>query len=204
MRSVATDEASAPITAERSFTDHLDRLADAMTATRASCATAVALAAALVADTLRRDGAVLACGNGGSAAQAQHFVAELVGRMTADRLPLRAMSLTADSSTLTALGNDYGYDRVFARQVQAQGRPADTLVAFSVSGTSPNVLIAIETARLAGLNTVLVTGQAPAPNDADVVIAVPSPVTAHVQEIHLAVTHALSSAVERELFPELA
>lgn len=185
------------------FTEHLGALADTLARTRSSCAPAVARGATLIADALRVDGVVLTCGNGGSAAQAQHFAAELVGRMVADRPALRATALTADAAIVTALGNDYGYDRVFARQVEALGRPGDALVAFSVSGRSPNVIAALETARERGLRTVFVTGASSAPTRADVIVAVPSPLSSHVQEMHLAVVHAMSLAVERELFPAL-
>jgi len=190
---------AAPRAADR-FADHVDELIVALTMARSVCAEPVGRAAALIAGVLRHDGAVLTCGNGGSAAQAQHFAAELVGRMGADRPALRATSLTADAAVVTALGNDYGYDAVFARQIEALGRPGDVLVAFSVSGRSSNVLRAIDAAAGAGMATVLVTGASFAPTNADVVVGVPSPTTSYVQEIHLAVTHAVSEAVEVELF----
>lgn len=185
------------------FSEHLDTLADTIVRAKASCTAAVANAAAIMAATLRRDGIVLTCGNGGSAAQAQHLAAELVGRMNADRPPLRATALTADAAIVTALGNDYGYDRVFARQVEALGRPGDVLIAFSVSGRSPNVLAALDTANERGLSTILVTGASSTPTKADAVIAIPTPLGSHVQELHLAVVHAISVAVERELFAGL-
>ncbi len=197
---LTADSAAAAGFAEEQFVDHLGELADVVARARVACSAAVARAAELMVHALRHDGAILTCGNGGSAAEAQHLAAELVGRMLHDRPALRATALTADAAIVTALGNDYGYDRVFSRQVEALGRPGDVLVSFSVSGRSPNVVHAIDTARRCGLRTVLVTGTAHQPTDADVVIAVPSPITAHVQEVHLAVTHALSFAVERALF----
>lgn len=204
LRTATRTRVDAAHIAETLFADHLDGLAETIAHTRASCTGAVAKAAGLMAATLRNDGMVLACGNGGSAAQAQHLVAELVGRMNADRPALRATSLTADAAVVTALGNDYGYDRVFARQIEGLGRPGDTLVAFSTSGRSPNVLAAIDAARVRAMHTVLISGAAFTPSDADVVIAIPSVTTAHIQELHLAVTHAMSEAVERELFTEFA
>jgi len=157
------------------------------------------------ADALRRalgDGrTVLVCGNGGSAADAQHFAAELVGRFTRERRAWPALALTTDSSALTAIGNDYGFDRVFARQVEAHGRPGDVLIGISTSGGSPNVLAAVETARARGLVTIGLTGRdggalGPA---VDVHLNVPSPSTARTQEVHITLLHVLCDLVEQEL-----
>ncbi|MBE7558206.1 SIS domain-containing protein [bacterium] len=139
---------------------------------------------------------VLACGNGGSAADAQHFVAELVGRMSRDRRALPALSLASDPSNLTALSNDYGFERVFARQVEALGAPGDVLLAITTSGRSRNVLAALETARQAGLPTILLTGADPSQPAADIVIAVPSRHTQRVQEVHMAILHSLCERIE--------
>ena len=160
-------------------------------------------AAALTVDCLSRDGKVLACGNGGSAADAQHFVAELVGRMLVDRPALAAVSLTSDSSVTTALGNDYGYDEVFARQVRALGRPGDLLVAISTSGTSGNVISAVRAAKQVGMQVIALTGPHghATLNVADAWVRIESAHTPHVQELHTAFIHALCITVERTLFP---
>lgn len=143
-------------------------------------------------------GKVLACGNGGSAADAQHFVAELVVKMGRERASLPAISLSSDPSIVTACANDFGYERVFARQIEGLGRPGDVLVALSTSGRSPNVLRAIEVAHRQGLRVVVLTG---AGGDAlleqcEVVLRVPSANTQLIQEIHMPLLHALVAAVE--------
>lgn len=154
-----------------------------------------------LADVLTHDGRLLACGNGGSAAEAQHLTAELVGRFRDERMPLSAISLHADTSALTAITNDYGSDEMFARGVRAHGRPGDILVALSTSGTSPNVLAAVKAAHETGLTTWALTGPAPNPlaamcHDA---ICVEAPTTATVQEIHLLLVHALCIALDHVL-----
>lgn len=143
-------------------------------------------------------GRVLAMGNGGSAAQAEHFTAELVGRYQTERPPFSAIALTAGTATLTALGNDYGVDELFARQVEAHGRDGDLLLALSTSGRSPNVVRAVACARDLGITTVALTGAAPNPlaglaHDA---IAVDSKDTATVQEIHQILIHLLCEAFD--------
>ena len=155
---------------------------------------------------LRAGGKVLACGNGGSAADAQHLAAELAGRFDRERPALPALALTANSSDLTAIGNDYGFERVFARLVEAHGRPGDVLVAISTSGNSPNVVAAVERARAAGLATIALVGKGGGrlAGLADVAIVVPSDVTARVQECHIAAIHVLCELVDAELFPEAA
>src|SRR6202162_4228654 len=122
-------------------------------------APAVARAAQLMTECLFADGKILACGNGGSAADAQHFAAELVGRFRRERPSWSAIALTVDASILTSLGNDFGFEQIFARQVQALGRPADILVAISTSGRSKNVLAAVEVAASSGMKTVGMTGE---------------------------------------------
>ena len=157
------------------------------------------------ADALRRalgDGrTVLVCGNGGSAADAQHFAAELVGRFTRERRAWPALALTTDSSALTAIGNDYGFDRVFARQVEAHGQPGDVLIGISTSGGSPNVLAAVETARARGLVTIGLTGRdgGALGRAVDVHLNVPSPSTARTQEVHITLLPVLCDLVEQEL-----
>jgi D-sedoheptulose 7-phosphate isomerase len=147
---------------------------------------------------LLEGGRVLAVGNGGSAAHAQHLTAELVGRYRTERPPLSAISLHADTSALTAIANDYGFEEAFARQVQAHGRPGDVLIALSTSGASPNVLAAVAAARASGLTSWGLTG--PAPNElaalCDDCVAVDAE-TPTVQEIHQVAVHILCDAVDR-------
>lgn len=154
-----------------------------------------------LAEVLTTGGRLLACGNGGSAAEAQHLTAELVGRFGDERLPLSAISLHADTSALTAIANDYGVDEMFARGVRAHGRPGDVLVTLSTSGTSPNVLAAVKAARETGLTAWAFTGPQPNPLAAmcDDAVCVDAPSTATVQEIHLLLVHALCIAVDGEL-----
>ncbi|MEN3307368.1 MAG: D-sedoheptulose 7-phosphate isomerase [Micromonosporaceae bacterium] len=155
----------------------------------------------LLAATLGRGGRLLAAGNGGSAAEAQHLVAELVGKLDGDRPPLSAIALTAETSGLTAISNDYGYDEVFARQVRAHGRPGDVVMLLSSSGRSPNVLAAADAAREIGLVTWGLTGRLPNPLAArcDEVVAVPSPHGQVVQELHLVAVHVLCAYVDQAL-----
>jgi D-sedoheptulose 7-phosphate isomerase len=150
---------------------------------------------------LTSGGRLLACGNGGSAAEAQHLTGELVGRYRDDRRPLSAISLHAESSSFTAIGNDYGADEVFARQVLAHGRPNDVLVAISTSGKSANVLKAVQAARESSLLTWAISGPGPNPlsrmcHDS---LCVAARETATVQEIHLVVVHLLCAALDIEV-----
>ncbi|MGH3874719.1 MAG: D-sedoheptulose-7-phosphate isomerase [Pseudonocardiaceae bacterium] len=151
-----------------------------------------------LAGVLIAGGRLLACGNGGSAAEAQHLTGELVGRYLHDRRPLSAIALHADTSALTAIGNDYGGHETFARQVLAHGRAGDVLIALSTSGTSRNVVAAAKAAHEIGMTAWALTG--PAPNTlaalCDDAIAVEAPSSATVQEVHLAVVHALCAAVD--------
>ncbi|MEN3317276.1 MAG: D-sedoheptulose 7-phosphate isomerase [Mycobacterium sp.] len=154
-----------------------------------------------LAEVLTDGGRLLACGNGGSAAEAQHLTAELVGRFREERIPLSAISLHADTSALTAIANDYGADEMFARGVRAHGRPGDILVALSTSGTSPNVLGAVKAAHETGLTTWAMAGPAPNPLAAmcDDAICVEASTTATVQEIHLLLVHSLCIALDSAL-----
>lgn len=154
-----------------------------------------------LADVLTTGGRLLACGNGGSAAEAQHLTAELVGRFRDERMPMSAISLHADTSALTAIGNDYGIDEIFARGVRAHGRAGDVLVSLSTSGTSPNVLAAVKAAHETGLTTWAFTGPDPNPLAAmcDDAVCVEAPTTATVQEVHLLLVHALCIAVDEVL-----
>ncbi|GAA3032353.1 MULTISPECIES: SIS domain-containing protein [Streptosporangium] len=154
-----------------------------------------------LATVLESGGRLLACGNGGSAAEAQHLTAELVGRFKKDRRPFAAIPLHADGSSVTAIANDFGIEEVYARQVRAHGRTGDVLITLSCSGTSPNVLAAARAAQQTGLLVWALTG--PAPNAlaelSDEVVAVPSPDTSIVQEVHLVLIHMLCSATEEAL-----
>lgn len=144
---------------------------------------------------------IMACGNGGSAAAAQHLVAELVCRFGADRCALAATALTADTMTLTAIANDYGYARVFARQVEAIGRQGDVLVAISTSGNSTNVIEAAKAARATGCKIVVLTGLdgGELAFQADFVVRAPSRVVARIQEVHDICIHAIAEAIEEEI-----
>ncbi|MFN9121951.1 MAG: phosphoheptose isomerase [bacterium] len=162
-----------------------------------------------MAATLAAGGRVLACGNGGSAADAQHFAAGLLNRFECERPPLAAIALTTDSSTLTSIANDYDYRQVFSKQVRALGRGGDVLLAISTSGNSPNVLAAIEAARAAGMRVVALTGRdggsiGRSLADGDIELRVPHPSTAHVQEIHILALHCVCDAIDQIMFPEEA
>ena len=156
---------------------------------------------AQLARVLAGGGRLLACGNGGSAAEAQHLTAELVGRFKDEREPLSAIALHADTSAATAIVNDYGVEELFARGVRAHGRPGDVLVALSTSGTSRNVLAAVKAAQEIGVTTWSLTGPAPNPLVAmsDDAIAVEAESTATVQEVHLVLIHALCTALDEVL-----
>jgi len=161
----------------------------------------VLAAAELILGALGRGGKVLAFGNGGSAADAQHFTAEFVGRYRVERRGLAAIALSTDTSAVTAIANDYGYERVFARQIEALGRVGDVAVGITTSGTSPNVVVALEAALERGIATVALTGGdggrvaalAHAP------IVVPGTVTARIQEVHRTLLHAICELVEERI-----
>ena len=143
---------------------------------------------------LRAGGKVLICGNGGSAAESQHLAAELVGRFMTRRRPLPALALTADGAVLTCIANDFGYEQVFARQVEALGQQGDCLVAISTSGQSPNVIAAIEQAHRMGMSTIGLTGKAEMP--CDYRIAMQSTDTARIQEAHALVVHLMCEGID--------
>jgi D-sedoheptulose 7-phosphate isomerase len=167
-----------------------------------SLAPEIAQAGLLLAECLRRHGKILSCGNGGSAADAQHFSSELLGRFEAERPSLSAVALTTDTSTLTAVGNDYGYDRVFARQVNGLGRSGDVLLAISTSGNSENVIAAISAAHAKGMTVVALTGRdggriAATLRSSDIEIRVPSKRTIRIQEVHLLIVHSLCDVIDQ-------
>lgn len=161
----------------------------------------VARAAAIIVEALASGQIVLVCGNGGSAAEAQHLAGELVGRFRREREPWPVLALTADSAVLTAVANDYGYDTVFERQVAAYGRPGDVLVAISTSGQSANVVNAACLAHDRGMSVIALTGHEPTRLSlvSDVAIAVPASETALVQEVHSVLVHLISDFVEASL-----
>ncbi len=165
---------------------------------------AIADAAARIAAAFRAGHRLLAFGNGGSAADAQHLAAELAGRYERERPALPALALTTNASDLTAIGNDYGFERVFARLVEAQGRAGDVAVALSTSGSSPNVVAGAETARARGLCVIGLVGKGGGAlaRHCDVSIEVPSQSTARIQECHIAAIHVICELVESELFGE--
>ena len=155
----------------------------------------------LMASCLKHDGKILACGNGGSAADAQHFSAELLNRFEMERPPLAAVALTTDSSTLTSIANDYDYDEVFSKQVTGLGREGDVLLAISTSGNSPNVLRAIEAAHERKMKIVALTGKQGGKmtgllRAGDINLCVPSDSTARIQEVHLICLHCMCDAID--------
>jgi phosphoheptose isomerase len=186
-------------------TDQLVRnaLRDGLRVKAALDVDAIARAADLLRDTVLAGHKVLLCGNGGSAADAQHIAAELVGRFVAERKPLAAIALTTDTSALTAIANDYGYEHVFSRQVEALGASGDLLVAITTSGTSKNVVAAVEVAKKRGMKVLGLTGAKGAAFVAacDAGIAVPSTITARIQECHIAIGHLLCEVLDEAFAP---
>jgi len=158
-----------------------------------------------IAHGLRNGRKMLFFGNGGSAADSQHLASEMVGRFGPDRAPLAAIALSTDTSILTSVSNDYGYEKVFARQIEALSNQGDIAVGISTSGNSPNILEALDVARRKGLFTVGFTGETGGKMNgrAEVVFRVPSRVTARIQETHILLGHILCELVDRELFPEV-
>lgn len=185
---------------------HLANSAAALRLTQATCLASILDLAELIAGSLQNGGKLLLCGNGGSAADCQHMAAELTSRLSANfvRPGLPALALTTDTSFLTACSNDFDFEQVFARQVQALGQIPDVLLGISTSGNSKNVLRAAEMARKLGLKTAALTGAdggrlGPL---VDVIVSIPSRNTQHVQEAHLAVEHSICQLVERAVFGE--
>ena len=168
-----------------------------------SCAPAVAAAAELIMGCFENGGTVYFCGNGGSAADAQHLAAEFSGRYLVDRPGLPAVALTANSSAVTAIGNDYGYDQVFSRQLEGMGEPGDVLVAITTSGRSESVRNAVREAHRLGMSVIGMTGGSGAEFAAlcDVALITPTRSTPNIQEGHIAMGHAFCLSVERALFP---
>lgn len=163
---------------------------------------ALAAAADVTADALKSGRKLMVAGNGGSAADAQHLVAEFVSRLVDDRPAMRAVALTTDSSILTAVGNDYGFDRLFARQIEAIGQRGDVFLGISTSGKSPNILRALELCREMGITTISLTGRSGGkmPPLSDYCFCIPSDVTMYIQQAHLALEHVFCMLVENSYF----
>lgn len=182
---------------------HLLKSADVKKKVVQDCLQSILEAAGLIIDTFERGGKVMICGNGGSAADSQHMAAELVSLLNKsfERPALPAIALTTDTSILTSIGNDMGFDNIFRRQISALGRPGDLLIAISTSGNSSNVLIAVKAARSASIHTIALTGKnGKLQNLTDVAICVPSNVTSYIQESHIAIEHILSELVEHHFY----
>jgi D-sedoheptulose 7-phosphate isomerase len=197
---MSTTSQNNSISRHKAVEEHLAALAEAAQVTR-HAAPSISAWAEQLAGVFTRKGRLLTCGNGGSASEAQHLTGELVGRFRCERQPLSAIALGADTSATTAILNDYGVEEVFARQVRAHGRPGDVLVAFSTSGTSANVVAAAKAALEIGVTVWALTGPAPNPLAAlsDSAIPVDAATVATVQEVHLAVVHALCIALDDAL-----
>lgn len=180
---------------------HLIEVAAVLRATADKCLDTITKAAALLGQSISQGGKVLLCGNGGSAADCQHMAAELVVRLNREREALPAIALTTNTSVLTAYANDYNYEGIFARQVQALGQRGDVLIAISTSGESANVLVAAEAAKCVNMSVICLTGQATSKlsNLADVAIHVPSDNTLYVQAVHIVIEHIICDSIERQV-----
>lgn len=173
----------------------------------AAMAPAIEAALRLMTQSLQAGGKIMACGNGGSAADSQHFVAELINRFERERPPLAAVALSTDTSTLTSIANDYAYEQVFAKQVSALGRAGDVLLAISTSGNSPNVMAAIDAAHARGVRVIALTGRGGGKMAAqlaadDIHLCVPAERTARIQEVHLLTIHCLCDGIDALIFGE--
>jgi len=182
---------------QQHFDDHLRTTERTLAQVLPALEQAIALCHGAVTSQQR----ILVCGNGGSASDAQHFVAELVGRFERERKPLAAIALSTDTSILTAVGNDYGFEQVFARQVQALGQPGDVLIGISTSGNSPNVLQAMQHAHNIGMNVIALTGRdggqmAAQLKPSDVMLCVPDPRTMRIQEMHILLLHLICEGID--------
>jgi D-sedoheptulose 7-phosphate isomerase len=192
------------------FNDHIRKLIEASIATKQSLLSSpdavmtVAKVSEILVKALKQGNKALLFGNGGSAADAQHIAADLVGRFAFNRPALPALALSVNTSCVTAIGNDYGFDQIFSRQLEALARAGDVAIGISTSGNSANVLRAMSTARKMGLHTIALTGRTGGKlrNTADHCICVPSNDTPRIQECHTLIGHIISELVEREIFHE--
>lgn len=180
---------------------HFNNAIATLQASRDALAETLGVAVDVLFGALANNAKILACGNGGSAADAQHFVAELVGRFERERLPLAALTLNTDTSILTAVGNDYGFDEVYERQVNALGQPGDVLVAISTSGNSPNVVRAVQAAQQREMHVIALTGKGGGVigelmTAHDVHLCVPHDRTMRIQEAHIVLLHALCDGID--------
>ena len=167
----------------------------------------IAKASDLMIEALRTQHKILSCGNGGSAADAQHFAGEMIGRFLIERAPLAAVALSTDTSVMTAVANDYNYDEIFAKQIQALGNKGDILLAISTSGNSTNIVKAIKTAHERGLKIIALTGKnggeiAHLLNPHDIELRVNAPISPRIQETHILIIHCLCELIENQLFAE--
>jgi D-sedoheptulose 7-phosphate isomerase len=180
-----------------------ESVATARRAIESDCVASAVAAAEAISACLRADGKVMFFGNGGSSMDAGHLAAELLGRFRQERRPLPAISLPDQTAAMTAIGNDYAFDEVFARQIQGLGRPGDVAVALSTSGDSPNVVLALRAARCLGLVTVVLTGRrgGHAASVAEICVRVPADDSTHVQEACMHLGHSICELVETLLFP---
>ena len=186
------------------FIQHCDRHATAIQAVSDCLVNPVVKAGCSLINSLKEGCKILICGHGGSAADAQHIAAELTGRYADEnRRPLPALALSTDSSAVTAISNDMGYERVFARQVEAHGNPGDVLIGISTSGSSLNVIAAVEQAKLQGLKTIGLLGRDGGilADLVDIPLIVPSESTPHIQEMHITIGHILCAMVDRAFRP---
>lgn len=183
------------------MTSHFDDAIDTFRASARDLAPTLAVGVELLFGALTNNARVLACGNGGSAADAQHFIAELVGRFERDRLPLAGIALNTDTSIMTAVGNDYGFNAVFERQVNALGQAGDVLVAITTSGKSPNIVRAIEAAHEREMQVIALTGKGGGQvnqllYETDIHLCVPHDRTMRIQEVHIMLLHALCDGID--------
>ena len=193
---------------ENRITRHFQDSVETKQRVAAALTPRIAAASHLMVNSLKNGGKILACGNGGSAADSQHFAAELIGRFERERAELAAIALTTDSSILTAVANDYSFDEIFSKQVRGLGKSGDILFAISTSGNSKNVVAAIEAAHLKGMHVVGMTGRnggniAGLMRSGDVLLNVDSQVTTRIQEVHLLTLHCLCDAIDNLMFGEL-